>query len=102
MFNRKRTSKDLWLETKVKKANEIANRKEYNYGDTLTIEELEKDIKTRIHLLKKRNPEVSEYNSKEYNTYKLILAVISHPDNALTRTMPRWVEEMEETNATNN
>lgn len=74
----------------------------YEYGTPLTVEELEKDIKTRIHLLKNKNGEINEYNSEEYNTYKLILAVIKRPDNALTRTMPKWVEEMEEANATNN
>lgn len=70
--------------------------KKYNYGDTLTIEELKKDIETRIHLLKTHNPEVNEYNSEKYCTLRLILSVIKQPDNALTRTVPKWVEEMEE------
>ena len=70
--------------------------KKYNYGDILTVEELKKDIETRIHLLKTHNPEVSEYNSEKYCTLKLVLAVINQPDNALTRTVPKWVEEMEE------
>lgn len=70
--------------------------KKYNYGDILTIEELKKDIETRIHLLKNKKGEISEYNSEEYCTLKLVLAVINQPNNALTRTMPKWVEEMEE------
>ena len=68
----------------------------YEYGTPLTIEELKKDIETRIHILKKDNPKVNEYNSEEYCTLNLVLAVINHPDNALTRTVPEWVEEMEE------
>lgn len=66
--------------------------KKYNYGDILTIEELKKDIETRLYHMKKRN--ISSDDSR-YTSLRLVLTVINNPDNALTRTMPKWVEEME-------
>lgn len=66
--------------------------KKYNYGDILTVEELKKDIETRIYHMKKRN--VSS-DDERYTALRLVLSIINNPDNALTRTMPKWVEEME-------
>ena len=66
----------------------------YEYGTPLTIEELKKDIETRLYRLKKRN--VLPDGDIRYTTLRLVLSVINNPDNALTRTMPSWVEEMEE------
>ena len=72
----------------------------YEYGTPLTIEELKKDIETRLYKLKKRNVPSDD---TRYTALRLVLTVINNPDNALTRTMPKWVEEMEEAkNATNN
>jgi hypothetical protein len=65
----------------------------YEYGTPLTIEELKKDIETRLYRLKKRN--VLPEDDTRYTTLRLVLSVINQPDNALTRTMPSWVEEME-------
>lgn len=62
------------------------------YGTPLTIEELKKDIETRLYRLKKRNVSPDD---ERYTTLRLVLSIINRPDNALTRTMPSWVEEME-------
>lgn len=64
----------------------------YEYGTPLTIEELKKDIETRLYRLKKRNVSPDD---ERYTTLRLVWSVINRPDNALTRTMPSWVEEME-------
>lgn len=66
--------------------------KKYNYGDILTVEELKKDIETRIYHMKKRNVSPDDIR---YTSLRLVLSLINNPDNALTRTMPSWVEEME-------
>lgn len=66
--------------------------KKYNYGDILTVEELKKDIETRLYNMRKRNVSSDDIR---YTTLRLVLSLINNPDNALTRTMPKWVEEME-------
>lgn len=66
--------------------------KKYNYGDILTVEELKKDIETRLYHMRKRNVSSDDIR---YTSLRLVLSIINNPDNALTRTMPKWVEEME-------